>query len=156
MWLWGNKLDLLCCWVCSRQYQKGFRVSITFLSCRVKICCLKTRFLFDFPDRQDIWVSEIGLGRWSKNLMFRNPCPTAPKKQKLRWSVLVLLCSDHRGDKWSHSVYVLALIVPGCVVPTGPPSLCGSAILWLREPALVTFWGRRDMETMLIFKWLHS
>lgn len=67
-----------------------------------------------------------GSGEWSRNLMLKNPCATAPNKQNLWWSVLVLLCSGHRGDKWSHSVCVLALIVPGCVVPTGAPSFCGS------------------------------
>lgn len=70
-----------------------------------------------------------GSREWSKNLMLRNPCPTAPNKQTLRWSVLVLLCSGRRGDKRSHGVCVLALTVPGCVVPAGPPSLCGSVIL---------------------------
>lgn len=58
--------------------------------------------------------------------MLRNSCPKVLKEQNLRWSVLVLLCSGHRGDKWSHSVCVLALRVPGHVEPTGPPLLCDS------------------------------
>lgn len=31
---------------------------------------------------QGVWVSEMGLGSWSKNLMLRNPCPTPPKETK--------------------------------------------------------------------------